>query len=325
MGSSNRQKLGRSVWRIAATQHGVVARRQLLELGLSAQAIQHRIEKGRLHRIERGVYAVGRPELSRRGRWMAAALGSGSGAALSYGSAAALWGIGRERDGSIEVSVSSGSARSRFGVMVYRRTNLPASDVTVNRGIPVTSVARTLIDIAGRLGRADLERAVNEADRLGLIDPPTLLEVLDQHPGKHGVGPLRELLGERTFRLTDSELERRFLRLVGETGLPIPLTQQRLNGFRVDFVWPDLRLVVETDGLTYHRTPAQQARDRVRDQAHLAAGFTPLRFTHAQVRFRGRLRALHAGRGRQPVEAAERSGRCLSLAHGRPAAQCSHP
>jgi very-short-patch-repair endonuclease len=285
MGSSNRQKLGRSVWRIAATQHGVVARRQLLELGLGAQAIQHRIEKGRLHPIERGVYAVGRPELSRHGCWMAAVLSRGPRAVLSYGSAAALWGIDRERHGSIEISVSFGSARSRRGVLVYRRTNLPASDLAVNRGIPVTSVVRTFIDVAGRLGPSDLERAVNEADRLGLIDPGTLLEVLDQHPGKHGVGPLRELLGERTFRLTDSELERRFLRLVAETGLPMPLTQQPLNGFRVDFLWPELRLVVETDGLTYHRTPAQQARDHVRDQVHLAAGFTPLRFTHAQVRF----------------------------------------
>lgn len=277
--------MGRSVWRLAATQHGVVARRQLLELGLSAQAIQHRIANGRLHPAGRGVYALGRPELSRRGRWMAAVLGCGSGAALSYGSAAALWGVERERKGAIEVSIPVSSARQHDGVLVYRRPNLGTAEVVLRNGIPVTSVVRTLIDIAGRLDGANLERAVNEADRLGLIDPGALLEVLGQHPGKHGVGPLREMLGKRTFRLTDSELERRFLRLVAETGLPMPLTQQRLNGFRVDFLWPDLRLVVETDGLTYHRTPAQQARDRVRDQAHLTAGFTPLRFTHAQVRF----------------------------------------
>lgn len=270
---------------MATSQHGVVARRQLLELGLSAQAIQHRIEKGRLHRVGRGVYVVGRPELSRRGRWIAAVLGCGPRAALSYGSAAALWGIERERRGMIEISTTGCSVRTRAGLLVYRRPNLVSSDVVVNDGIRVTSIVRTLIDIAARLNRGDLERAVNEADRLGLIDPGTLLEVLDQHPGKHGVGPLRELLGLRTFRLTDSELERRFLRLVAETGLPMPLTQQYLNGFRVDFLWPRWRLVVETDGLTYHRTPAQQTRDRFRDQAHLAAGFTPLRFTHTQVRF----------------------------------------
>jgi very-short-patch-repair endonuclease len=142
-----------------------------------------------------------------------------------------------------------------------------------------------LIDIARRLSPARLERAVNEADRLDLVDPETLAEALDSYPGQPGVGPLRVLLGKRTFRLTDSELERRFLRIVAEAGLPTPETGCRLNGFKVDFFWPEFGLVVETDGLRYHRTPAQQARDRVRDQAHLAAGLAPLRFTHAQVRF----------------------------------------
>lgn len=155
----------------------------------------------------------------------------------------------------------------------------------MRNGIPVTSLVRTLVDIAPQLDRGDLERAVNEADRLGLIDPEALLDALTLLPGKRGVGRLRELLSDRAFRLTDSELERRFLRLVSEAGLPIPLTRQRLNGFRVDFVWPDLKLVVETDGLRYHRTAGQQTKDRLRDQAHLAAGFTPLRFTHAQIRF----------------------------------------
>lgn len=252
---------------------------------MSAQAIQHRIAKGRLHPVERGVYAVGRPELSRRGRWMAAVLSCGPRAALSYGSAAALWGVEEERRGAIEVSTSSRSVQRRSRMLVYRRPNLQRSDVVVNHGIPVTSIVCTLIDIAGRLDRANLERAVNEADRLGLIDPETLFEALEQHPGKRGIGRLREMLAPFAFRLTDSELERRFLRIVGEVGLPVPLTGQWLNGFKVDFHWPALGLVVETDGLRYHRTPAQQARDRLRDQAHLAAGIAPLRFTHRQVYF----------------------------------------
>lgn len=130
-----------------------------------------------------------------------------------------------------------------------------------------------------------VERLVNEADRLDLIDPPALRRELEAHRCEPGVKPLRGLLDERTFRLTDSELERRFLRIVEKAGLPFPLTGQSLNGFRVDFYWPDFGLVVETDGLRYHRTPAQQARDHLRDQAHLAAGLTPLRFTHAQVRY----------------------------------------
>ncbi len=284
MGSSTGQKFS-AAWGLAAKQHGVVARRQLVQLGMSGQAIQHRLERGRLHRVTRGVYSVGRPELSPHGRWMAAVLACGSGAALSYGSAAALWGFEKERRGAPEVSIARASRRRPPNVLVYRRPNLRSAEVEIEAGIPVTSVVRTFIDVAAHLDPQRIERAVNEADRLGLIDPETLFDALELHPGKRGVGPLRQILGRRAFRLTDSELERRFLRLVGEVGLPTPLTQQRLNGFEVDFFWPDLGLVVETDGLRYHRTPAQQARDRLRDQAHLAAGMTPLRFTHEQVRF----------------------------------------
>jgi len=130
-----------------------------------------------------------------------------------------------------------------------------------------------------------LERAIDEADRLDLVDPESLRSALESYAGRRGVGRLRALLDRRIFRLTDSHLERLFLPLVAQAGLPAPLTRRRVNGFRVDFFWADLRLVVETDGLRYHRTPAQQTRDRQRDQAHLAAGFTPLRFTHAQVRY----------------------------------------
>ena len=152
-------------------------------------------------------------------------------------------------------------------------------------GIPVTGLVQTLVDLAAALAPRAVERLVNEADRLDLIDPPALRRELEAHRCEPGVKPLRILLDRRTFRLTDSELERRFLRIVERARLPLPLTRQTLNGFRVDFFWPDLGLVVETDGLRYHRTAAQQARDHVRDQAHLAAGLTPLRFTHAQVRY----------------------------------------
>jgi very-short-patch-repair endonuclease len=155
--------------------------------------------------------------------------------------------------------------------------------VTVHEGIPVTNPVQTLVDLAAELDERRLERAVNEADRLDLVDPETLLRALDGYPARRGVGRLRSLLGAQVFRLTDSELERRFLRLVRRARLPVPQTGTRLNGFVVDFYWPGLGLVVETDGLRYHRTPAQQARDRQRDQAHAAAGLTQVRFTHAQV------------------------------------------
>jgi very-short-patch-repair endonuclease len=260
-----------------------VARRQLIALGLSEQAIQHRIGKGRLHQIERGIYAVGRRDLTRRGRWTAAVLGCGSRAALSHRSAAALWGIGTEGSAGIEISVPFASPRRRPEVLVHRRPKLRPTDVTVLDGIPVTLPVRTLIDLATRLKPAALDRAINEADRLELTDPEALFAALDAYPGQRGVGALRALLGDRSFRLTDSELERRFLPLATRAGLPMPLTGQQLNGFKVDFYWPELRLVVETDGLRYHRTPAQQERDRIRDQTHTAAGLTPLRFTHRQV------------------------------------------
>lgn len=215
---------------------------------------------------------------------MAAVLACGPGAALSYESAAALWGIG-PLPPVVEVTVPVASPRRCDGVHVHRRPNLRAAHVTVRKAIPVTKPVRTAIDLATRLGPVRVERMINEADRLGLFSPDGLLAALDGYPGVRGIGPLRSIVGARIFRLTDSELERRFLRIVEQARLPYPLTRQNVGGFRVDFFWPDLGLVVETDGLTYHRTPSQQARDRLRDQTHLAAGLTPLRFTHAQVRY----------------------------------------
>ena len=149
----------------------------------------------------------------------------------------------------------------------------------------MTAPARTLIDLATLLKPGPLEVAVNAADRLGLVDPEALRQRVEECRGMDGVKTLRRVLDRRTFALTDSELERRFLALVRRARLPRPLTQHRVGGYRVDFCWPELKLIVETDGLRYHRTPHQQARDRVRDQAHVAAGFIALRFTHAQVVF----------------------------------------
>jgi very-short-patch-repair endonuclease len=266
-------------------QHGVVSSRQLASLGFSRRSIQHRIARGRLHRVMRGVYAVGRPELTRRGFWMAAVLACGPGAVLSHRSAAALWGIRREAAAVIEVSLASTNRRRRPGIRVHRRRRMEPDELALREGIPLTSPIRTLIDLAAVVEGGALERAVNEADRLDLVNPERLREALDGLPRLPGVARLRALLDLRTFRLTDSELERRFLALTSRAGLPPPRTRQRVNGFRVDFFWPELGLVVETDGLRYHRTPSQQARDVVRDQAHAAAGLTSLRFTHVQVRF----------------------------------------
>lgn len=295
--STHQRKAGRGlgVWGLAARQHGVIAHAQLRDLGVSPDGIRHRVGSGRLHPIHRGVYAVGRPEVTRRGDWMAAVLACGEVALLSHRSAGALWGITEDRPGPDDVSVWPGSHRRHPGIRLHRRVWLASERASVpelgreisdrEAGVPVTTPAMTLVDLASVLGGRDLEAAVNAADAEGLVDPVRVRSWADRVPRSPGAGRLRRLLDSKTFRLTDSELERRLLRLARKAGLPPPQTGARLNGFRVDFFWPELGLVVETDGLRYHRTPAQQARDRERDQAHVAAGLTCLRFTHAQVRY----------------------------------------
>jgi very-short-patch-repair endonuclease len=167
---------------------------------------------------------------------------------------------------------------------VHRRSKLRPEDAATLQGIPLTSPVCTLVDIATCVGGSQLEEAVNEADKLDLADPEALRAAIDglRRPG---VARLRKLLERSTFVLTDSELERRYLRVSARAGLPTPRTQAVVNGHRVDFFYPELRLVVETDGLRYHRTPTQQARDLKRDHAHTAADLRRLRFSHAQVRY----------------------------------------
>jgi predicted transcriptional regulator of viral defense system len=272
-GEGRREERSRAAWRLARGQHDVLTRQQLLGLGFTRREIEGRIESGRLHRIRTGIYAVGRPSLTKYGRWMAAVLACGDGAVLSHSSAAALWRIGVERDAEIHLSLPSQSHREVPGLWIHRRPSLNIQrDTTREYGIPCTTPIQTLIDMSLRLDRLGVERMVNEADKYNLTHPPQLREALGTRAGESGVARLRFILDRRTFRLTREELERRFLPLVRQAGLPTPLTGQFVNEFEVDFYWPDLGLVVETDGLRYHRTPAEQARDRLRDQAHTAAG-----------------------------------------------------
>lgn len=239
-----------------------------------------------------GVYAVGWPHLTEKRRWMAAVLAcgdrpasSGRGAALSHRSAAALWRIGSEVPGRIDVSVTRATKVRRRGLRVRRRPTLRPEDIVIRDGIPVTSPVRTLVDMATELGPIAVERAVNEADKRDLIDPETLRGRLDDYAGEPGAPLLRQVLDKRTFRLSDSDLEIFFRPIAAEAGLSPPLSKQIVNGWEVDFYWPDLGLIVETDGLRYHRTPSTQARDAKRDRAHVLAGMTPIRFTHYEVRY----------------------------------------
>jgi very-short-patch-repair endonuclease len=252
----------RRIWELVRRQHGVVARRQLLQLGLSPKAIEHR------------------PEISQLGEWTAAVLACGDSAVLSHGSAAALWRLLPPCEPH-HVSVVAGRPR-RPRILVHRRMTL--TDVTTHRGVPVTSLLATLVDLAATGSRRQVVAAVNEADRLDLVNPERLRSDLATFPARAGVAVLRAVLDAPTLTFTRSELERRLLPIADAAGLPRPQTNVRVNGFEVDFYWHELGLVVETDGLRYHRTPAQQTRDRLRDQTHTAAGLTQLRFTHEQVR-----------------------------------------
>lgn len=283
-----------AAWSLAKRQQGLVTRRQLLALDFTKSGIEHRVTNGRLHPIVGGVYAVGWPQLTPRRRWMAAVLACGDGAALSHRSAGALWEILPRRewpavDTPVDVSVSRRRHRRRrrrdlVRIRTRYRPALTADECTSRNGIPLTAAARTLLDLAIDLAPAALERAVNEADKRDLISPPELRIALDRHRGQPGVGALRKLLDPEAFRLSDSDLEILFRRIASRASLSPPLSKQLVNGFEVDFFWPGLGLVIETDGLRYHRTPSAQARDRLRDQTHVASGLTTLRFTHWQVK-----------------------------------------
>jgi len=263
----------------------VVARRQLTELGISATVVRNRVRSGHLLRLHHGVYAVGHAQLRREGRWLAAVLAVGPGAVLSHRAAAALHGI-RESDGAVDVTTTR-QVRTR-GVVVHRVTTLHASDITVRSGVPVTTVARTLVDLTTILPAGRVAELVREMDRLGRLDASALRAALERSSGRTGAGPraLRAALAEHerlVTSLTLSELEDRFLTLLDAEDLPRPSTNHRIQGMRVDAAWPNERLVVELDGWAYHHDRGAFQTDRARDVALVRAGWTVARFTHADV------------------------------------------
>jgi len=287
MGDTKLHSASGGLWELARAQHGVVAREQLMERGLTAKAIAHRVRSERLHRLGRGVYAVGRPEVGQYGRWMAAVLSCGSEALLSHRSAAALWGIAKSSpEIEIEVVIPGELRRRRPGIHLRRRVDLSAEHRREVSGIPVTDPVSTLVDLASCVVEWQVEKAINDADRLGLVDPEVLRAEVKGLLPRPGMACLRRLLG--CDALTDTGLERKFLGIVREAGLPLPKTQEWVNGYRVDFHWPDLGLIVETDGWAHHRTPGEQATDHRRDQAHTKAGLTTVRFAEQQVRYEPR-------------------------------------
>jgi predicted transcriptional regulator of viral defense system len=251
---------------VAGRQHAVIARWQLLALGVGRGGITHRLASGRLHRVFPGVYAVGHKKITLRGRWMAAVLACGKGAVLSHVPAGVLHNVARTSAGRVDVTVPR-SRRGIRGIVIHRVRDLHPDDVTVIDGIPVTSLARTLLDLAGSVPEWRFQRAFEDATKLPDFDARKVNELLDRHPRRKGRKRLATLVEKATAPspYTRSGLERRFLRLCRETGIPTPSVNADIAGHEVDISWPDTHLVVELDVDETHGDRVAFERDRRRD------------------------------------------------------------
>ena len=280
--------------RIAAPQHGVVTHAQLIAAGLGEKAIRYRVRIGRLHRLHRGVYAVGHCPPSPHARAMAAVLACGPGAALSHRSAAALWNMRRPWRGPVEVS---GPGRHRHAGIRHYRCKLLDADRDQNYGIPVTTPARTIVDFADvEPSDRALTRALNEARLNKHLTLPALTAQLARSNGRRGAHRLRQHT-EYAGAPTRSEFEDAARAFVEQYDLGHPETNQVIEGYEVDLVWRDAKLIVELDSRTHHDTAIAFEQDRERDATLLAAGYVTVRVTwrrliDAPAREAERLRAL---------------------------------
>jgi very-short-patch-repair endonuclease len=270
---------------LAGRQHGVISTLQLRELGLTWSGIRRRVVAGSLHPVHRAVYAVGHPNLTKNGRYMAAVLACGPAAALSHRSAADLWDL-RRSDGAIEVTVPR-SHDGWQGIKVHTSRRLTPGDITLVARIPVTSIPWTLLDLAAVLPRRQLEYTVDRAERLELFDLTAVDDVLARVRGRKGARALREAVAAWCPTRTRSELEERFVELLRSSDFSLPQVNVLVQGDKytheVDAYWPEHRLVVELDGFEFHRT----RRDRERDAAKTAdlelAGHRVMRLTWDEV------------------------------------------
>jgi very-short-patch-repair endonuclease len=266
----------------ARRQYGAVARRQLLAAGVSGGAIGRMLRSGWLTPLHAGVYLVAGHPLTQPTRWMAAVLAAGADAALSHTSAGAHWELVDPIPGPVHVTAPVGGRRRR-GIVFHRAPDLDRFR-TVHKRIPVTTPSRTLLDLATALSPRRLERAVATADRLGLLYLPELDRLCEASRGRKGTGTLRSLLAQyRPLPETRSDLERRFLRLCRDAGLPEPAVNVPVAGLEVDFWWPEARLVVELDGYAFHRGRASFEGDRKRDARLQLAGQRVVRITQRRL------------------------------------------
>jgi predicted transcriptional regulator of viral defense system len=282
-GESRSRRLEAALAELAGRQHGVVAREQLRGLGLSLDAIDRRVQGGRLHVLHRGVYAVGHRAVTRDGHRLAAVLAGGRGAVLSHRSAAALWGIRETARRDVEITAPRGCRRPGIEGHDIR---LAPDEVTVRRNIPVTTPARTLLDLAATLNEHQLARAAERAESLRLTSPTSLEALAARYPRRPGVPAIRAL--NVTDTPTRSVLERRFLSLLDAENLPRPLVNApaelpNADDPEADITWRDQRLIVELDGFETHSTRAASERDRARDRALQAQGWRVIRITWRQL------------------------------------------
>ena len=275
-----------AIAQLAFKQHGVVTLEQLRDAGLAAGAINLRVHHGRLHRLHRGVYAVGHARISQEGRWLAAVLALGEGAVLSHVSAAALWGIRHSSSAYVHVTVPAAAGRQRRrGVVVHRSVTLGPADIDEQLGIAVTSVSRTLLDLASMLTRGRLERAIERSLALRLFDLRAVEAVLAANPRRPGATALGEIVAciHDEPSLTRRELEALMLDLCDAHAIERPEVNVLVDGLEVDFLWRAQRVIVETDGREQHQTPIAFHRDRERDERLTVAGYRVVRFTYRRL------------------------------------------
>jgi very-short-patch-repair endonuclease len=252
---------------------------------MPVRTIEEWIGGGRLHEVHRAVFAVGHPRIVEAGRRWAAVLAYGEGALLSHRSAAALWGLASQRSRVIDVTATVGrqGVDRRAGIFIHRG-RLHPEDRAVRAGFPVTTVARTLFDLAEFVSLKRLESAWEEADRLNLLQLKAVEQVCERGYGRRALKPIRRLLAEaRAVQTTRSPLEDQFAAFCREHRLPMPAFNATVLGFEVDALWPKQRLAAELDSWEFHRHRAAFERDRARDAALQAAGYRTIRITHRRL------------------------------------------
>jgi very-short-patch-repair endonuclease len=271
--------------RLAARQFGVITYEQLLSCGLSPDRVDQRVRAGQLQRLWRGVYAFGHRELRREGHLVAAVLACGPGAVLSDRSAAHHWELLNTAQANTDVTLQTRAGRARRkGIRLHCVRRLDHVDVTIKDGIPITTVARTVVDLNAVVPDRFVERALEQAYIRRLVPLGAIEDALKRANGRK-TRTLRRLIAaeHRTATITHSELEERFLTLIRSSDLPDPELNVRLCGYEVDFLWRAQHRVIEVDGHAYHSTRHAASRDRRKDNDLEMAGFRVTRFTADQV------------------------------------------